>query len=249
MLRVAGRKSSNAVLRRSNHDFHHLRTSRGNPCLASLASLSQSCRTTPDNRLLSTLSNDPSMRQIPRTPSTPIHSDFATNLIPSYPLASSIHSIRTRITTRRIGIRHLTTDKNNNNNKDLGGNASSSATPNEIHSGNVGKVIAEESSTTGQPSEGMPQQGGVTNLVGSVGKRVNERLGVGDKLSVYGIVGLIGLVMASPFIVRYVSTKYLFVFPALMHWHAHEYISNHLSAICENLIVPTMRTSMERIQL
>jgi len=208
MLRVAGRKSSNAMLRRGNNDIHHLRSNQGNPSLVSLACLNESCRTTPDNRLLSTQSTD-SLRHTRRPHSTPINPDFATNLIPSYPF-SSLHGINTRITTKRIGIRHLTTDKNKNNIKDLGDNATASSTPKEVHSSNVGKVTTEESaSTTNGPSssQASPPNGRIKNLVGSVGKQVNERLNVGDQLSVYGIVGLIGIVLASPFIVRHMRNS------------------------------------------
>jgi len=138
----------------------------------------------------------------------PTKSDFATNLIPLYPF-SSLHSIRTRISTRRIGVRHLTTN-NNDNNKNSGDNTSSSATPKEVHSSSIGKVTTEESASTASDSSksrASSAQDGISNLVGSVGKRVNERLDVGDQLSVYGIVGLIGIVLASPFVVRHMRNS------------------------------------------
>eukprot|EP00526_Cylindrotheca_closterium_P007140 CAMPEP_0113603586 /NCGR_PEP_ID=MMETSP0017_2-20120614/1354_1 /TAXON_ID=2856 /ORGANISM="Cylindrotheca closterium" /LENGTH=708 /DNA_ID=CAMNT_0000511981 /DNA_START=119 /DNA_END=2245 /DNA_ORIENTATION=+ /assembly_acc=CAM_ASM_000147 len=203
MLRAAGRKSSNAVLRRSSHDIHRLRLSRGNPSLASLTGLNESCRATPDNRLLTTQSLDQSRQR--KTP-MPTKSDFATNLIPLYPF-SSLHSIRTRISTRRIGVRHLTTN-NNDNNKNSGDNTSSSATPKEVHSSSIGKVTTSASTASdSSKSRASSAQDGISNLVGSVGKRVNERLDVGDQLSVYGIVGLIGIVLASPFVVRHMRNS------------------------------------------
>lgn len=208
MLRVAGRKSSNAVLRRSSHDIHRLRQSRGNNSLTSLAGLNESCRATPDNQLLTTQSLHQSRQNSWTTP-MPTKSDFATNLIPlhSNPF-SSLHGINTIISTKRIGIRHLTTN-NNNNNKDSGNNASSSAKPKEVHSSSIGKVIAEEAASTANgASQEATTKGGMRNLAGSVRQRVNDRLNVGDKLSVYGIVGLIGLVLVSPFVVRYVSIRF-----------------------------------------
>lgn len=197
MLQAAGRKSSNAAFRRSNHDIHRLRlTSGGSPSLASLAGLNESCRATPDNRLLTT---DQS-KQTPCPSPMLTKSDFATNLIPIYP-SSSLHGVFTRISTKRIGIRQLTT---NNNSKNSDEDALSSSTPYEVHSSGIGKVTTEESAS-GASSSSNSHASSARDLVGSVGKRVNERLNVGDKLSVYGIVGLIGIVLASPFVVRYVA--------------------------------------------
>ncbi|CAJ1945253.1 unnamed protein product [Cylindrotheca closterium] len=208
MLRAAGKKPSNAALRRSSNEIHRL--ARGSPSLASLAGLNE--RATPDNRLLTTQSslNLSNKQTTPWTASMLTKSDFETNLIPLYPF-SSLHDIRTRIPTRRIGIRHLTTNNNNNkNDENSGDNASSSATPKEVHSSGIGKVTTEDSASTASDlakSHASSARDGVNKLVGSVGKRVNDRWNEGDKLSVYGIVGLIGLVLVSPFVVRHMRNS------------------------------------------
>lgn len=200
MLRAAGRRAQNAAFLRSNENVKNL-LRVGNPSLASLSGLNESCRKTPQNRLLSARKNaGPNKNNNSWASHAPRNVDFATNLIPSYPFTSPPHGISNiRIKTKRIGIRHLTTNNKKSGTGDKIGEADSSANPRQMHGSNIGKVAAEKSAEKdGGESLASSAQHGLTKL----GKQVNDRLNVGDLVSVYGIVGLIGIVLVSPFVVR-----------------------------------------------
>jgi hypothetical protein len=123
--------------------------------------------------------------------------DFSSELIPLYPQFPTplLHS------NRRIGIRFMTTDsKTPPPSKD----SSSSPTTNDA------PLVKQESPSLQQPppppikgsGEGSSSNDTIKGLVERVSSSVE--LNIGDRLSVYGIVALIGVIIVAPMVVQYV---------------------------------------------